>query len=358
MRISEAKQCIKEVYANTGEVTALISERGVGKTSAYRQCADELEIGYMALYAAALEGPDFMGLPDKNRETGVTHYLAPQFMPTRAAVEAGLFPERGLLVIEEINRVPSDTVSVLYPLLLEGRINTHELVPGWKIGVTMNPDTLNYAVNALDDALIDRFISIEISADLDDYIAYSHRIGAFDAVLAFLSANPDMLLVTREAADSDPLAKSPTPRGWTKVQKVLESCVVETPLAEQLVAGIVGPEGAASLFGYLATYSTRIPGARETLENFESQRATFAELLRGDRFDVLHVILKKISLQLQLNPLHLKNADKLLDFLPQEFAVLFFKYLATRRAEDFDSIAGGLTVFDRVADDIVEFIAT
>lgn len=29
-----------------------ISERGVGKTSAYKQCADELGIGYIGLYAA------------------------------------------------------------------------------------------------------------------------------------------------------------------------------------------------------------------------------------------------------------------------------------------------------------------
>ena len=80
----------------------------------------------------------------------------------------------------------------------------------------MNRDTLNYAVNALDDALIDRFVSIEITADLDDYLAYSHVHGAYDPVLAYLSANPDMLLATRESAESDPLAKSPTPRGWTK----------------------------------------------------------------------------------------------------------------------------------------------
>ena len=104
MRISEAKQCIKELYLHTESVSALISERGVGKTSAYKQCADELGIGYMGLYAAALEGPDFMGLPDKDREKGITRYLVPQFLPTIQAVKEGLFPPRGMLVLEEINR--------------------------------------------------------------------------------------------------------------------------------------------------------------------------------------------------------------------------------------------------------------
>jgi hypothetical protein len=45
MRISEAKQCIMELFENTGSVVALISERGVGKTSAFQQCAEELGIG-------------------------------------------------------------------------------------------------------------------------------------------------------------------------------------------------------------------------------------------------------------------------------------------------------------------------
>jgi hypothetical protein len=30
----------------------------------------ELEIGYIGLYAAALEGPDFMGLPDRTARPG------------------------------------------------------------------------------------------------------------------------------------------------------------------------------------------------------------------------------------------------------------------------------------------------
>ena len=158
MRISEAKECITELYKNTDSVVALVSERGVGKTSAFQQCADEMGIGYMGLYAAAMEGPDFMGLPDKDREKGITRYLAPQFLPTTNAVQEGFFLDNGLLVIEEINRVPTDTISVLYPLLLERKINGHSLARGWKIGVTMNPDTLNYTVNVLDDAISDQLM--------------------------------------------------------------------------------------------------------------------------------------------------------------------------------------------------------
>ncbi len=358
MRISEAKHCIKELYQNTSEVTALISERGVGKTSAYRQCADELGIGYMALYAAALEGPDFMGLPDKQSDSGITRYLAPQFLPTNRAIEAGLFQERGLLVFEEINRVPSDTVSVLYPLLLEGRINNHSLAPGWKIGVTMNPDNLNYTVNALDDALIDRFISLEITANMEDYTDYSIETGSNDKVLGYLNANPDMLLITRETSESDPLAKHPTPRGWTKVQNIMNSCELEGHLLELLIAGVVGPEATASFFGWLATNDVTVPGALQTLENFKGQKDFFAVLLEKNRIDILNLVIKNIVGVLQLNEIHMGNLNSLIEFLPEEFAIMFFKYFVTKRPEDFDYLSCNLPVFDKVADNIVDFIAT
>ncbi len=358
MRISEAKLCIKELYINTDEVVALISERGLGKTSAFHQCADELNIGYMALYAAALEGPDFMGLPDKQSNSEITRYLAPQFLPTLKAVKAGLFPPKGFLVLEEINRVPSDTVSVLYPLLLEGRINNHELAPGWKVGVTMNPDTLNYSVNALDDALIDRFISIEITPNLDDYIEYSLQTGSNDSVLAYLSACPDMLLISKESADSNPLIKSPTPRGWTKVQTILNTCSIESRLTEQIVAGIVGPEATASFFGFLKNNRVQIPGTLETLEDFESQKELYQTLVNDSRFDVLSMVLKKIVSLIVMNDTHYNNLNSLLEFIPEEFSIMFFKYFITKRVEDFDILSENLPIFNNIADNIIDFIAS
>lgn len=356
MRISEAKQCIKELYLHTESVSALISERGVGKTSAYKQCARELSIGYMGLYAAALEGPDFMGLPDKDREKGITRYLAPQFLPTVQAVREGLFPEKGLLVLEEINRVPSDTTSVLYPLLLERKINGHDLAPGWKMGVTMNPDTMNYSVNSLDDAMLDRFVAIEVTADLDDYIAYSLKNGPNDDVLSFLSSCPDMLLVTRRNADSTALSKSPTPRGWTKVQEILNNCVLDERLMKQLIAGILGPETAASFYGFLRDRSFKIPSTEKLLEDFDKVKPDLLEILDKNRLDILNLVIKKVVFSFELNDTHLKSLNALVEFLPEELGILFYKLLVTKRPEDFENIAGHLSSYNRVSDRIIDIM--
>ena len=357
MRISEAKKCIIELYKNTDCVTAMISERGVGKTSAFQQCAQELGIGYMGLYAAAMEGPDFMGLPDKDREKGITRYLAPQFLPTSNAVEEGLFPKQGLLVLEEINRVPTDTVSVLYPLLLERKINGHSFAPGWKIGVTMNPDTLNYAVNSLDDAMLDRFVSIQITANLEDYITYSLQNNPCDNVLAYLTACPDMLLQVKKAADSTAAAKSPTPRGWSRVQQLLNNCELPEPLMQELISGILGPETASSFFGYLKNKEYTIPSALDLLSDYEKVRPQITKLVQGGRLDILSLVLKKAVSLLDGDDGQCRNLDKMLDSLPEEFQLLFFKTLAREKPELFLEIARKTNVFSKLSNQILTLLS-
>jgi hypothetical protein len=357
MKISEAKDCIKELYLNTRSVTALISERGIGKTSAYKQCADDLGIGYINLYAAALEGPDFMGLPDKDREHKVTIYLAPQFLPTAQAVEMGLYPEKGILVLEEINRVPSDTVSVLYPLLLEKKINGHALAKGWTIGVTMNPDTMNYLVNSLDDAMLDRFVSIEVTAEINDYIDYSLKNDPNDEVLAFLQACPDMLLIVKKAADSTALSKYPTPRGWTKVQELLNHCRLEEKLMRELIAGIVGSQAAASFYGFLKHKDIKIPSTQLLLTDYPSVREDILTMLHNKRMEVMNYIIKKLVEVLTAQELHMTNVNLFLQDLPQELQILFYKYLSIKRPEEMEAFLEQSELFSQISDKIIDVIS-
>lgn len=356
MKISEAKQCIKELYLHTESVSALISERGVGKTSAYKQCAQELDIAYMGLYAAALEGPDFMGLPDKDREKGITRYLAPQFLPTVQAVSEGLFQEKGLLVLEELNRVPSDTTSVLYPLLLERKVNGHSLAPGWKIGVTMNPDTMNYSVNSLDDAMIDRFISIEITANHDDYMDYSIKNNPNDDVLAFIEACPDMLLMVKTSADSTPLSKYPTPRGWTKVQELLNNCNLDNKLMMELISGILGPETTSSFYGFLKNKDFKIPQTQIILNQFDLAKPLILEIIEKNRIDILNLIIKKVIIEFELKEGHFININSFVECLPQELKILFFKLLGTKRPENFQEVVQNLSVFEDVSEKILQIM--
>ena len=127
---------------------------------------------------------------------------------------------------------------------------------------------------------------------------------------------------------------------------------------EQLISGIVGPEAAASFLGWTRSYNISIPGAEQTLENFESQKELFEDLLKENRIDVLNLVLKNIVAKLELKDLHYQNLNALLEFLPQEFSIMFFKYFITKRIGDYDTLSSSLPVFDKVADSIIDFIAS
>jgi hypothetical protein len=354
MKISLVKQCIKELFLKTDSVVALVSERGVGKTSVFRQCAEELGVDTMALYAAALEGPDFMGLPDKDREKGLTRYLAPQFLPTEQAIREGFFKERGLLVIEEINRVPSDTVSVLYPLLLERKINNHAIAKGWKIGVTMNPDTMNYAVGALDDAMIDRFVSIEVETNLADYIAYSLEHDPNDGVLAFLHASPESLLIVKRASESTVLQKAPTPRGWTRVQELINHCELPRPIMFELVAGTVGPEVAAEFYAFIDDPTFCVPELAKLMDDFGSVKADIERLVSLKRTDILMLLVRKCA-NAPVTEQQIPNLDAFLQCLPEELGAVFFR-LFTEKNPILSDRLSALPGFERVQDAILSAV--
>jgi len=74
-----------------------------------------------------------------------------------------------------------------------------------------------------------------------------------------------MLLRVKRAADSTTTSKSPTPRGWTKVQQLFNRCSLPDELMQELISGILGPETGASFLGYLKNRDYTIPSAAEVL---------------------------------------------------------------------------------------------
>ncbi|QEN05841.1 hypothetical protein EW093_14405 [Thiospirochaeta perfilievii] len=353
MRISQAKVAIKQLY-KTKSVTALISERGVGKTSAYKQCAKELGIGYIDLYAAALEGPDFMGLPSKNQSIGITEYLAPRFLPTVEAIKNGLYPDSGILVLEEINRVPSDTVSVLYPLLLDRKINGHTLGENWRIGVTMNPDNMNYLVNTLDDAMLDRFITISIEPNIDDYIEYSLSRPHNKSVLEYLKDYPEMLMIINK--NSSELSKSPTPRGWSLVQEVLNSCDFDDTIKEEVIAGIIGVNTSVAFWAYLNSYKDYIPKPGEILNNYSNIRGRVLELLSNNSVEDSINLINSIISNLENSLGSYSELNQFLNDLPKELLTYFYKELTVKKPKLLENISDQLESFEKATDDLIDLI--
>jgi len=248
--------------------------------------------------------------------------------------------------------VPSDTISVLYPLLLENKINGHELVQGWRIGVTMNPDTMNYLVNALDDAMLDRFISIEVQPSVEDYSQYSEGHHGNPTVLQFLKEFPDMLLMTSRTDGNG--SKSPTPRGWTKVQEILNMTTLPDHMLHELISGVVGPIAAASFVGYMGKVTIALPSAKGILTDYNGQRPKVIEIIRNNQTPAMTKVLDRVIGLLEESNSMVETVDLLLNDLPDELQMYFYKVLSRDRQDVFDYYGDRSLVFEHVSDQMIQ----
>lgn len=323
MNINEMKVLVKKLL-KTNRVPALRGVKGIGKTEAIKQIADELGIGYQAIYASSLEGADFMGLVVKDLDAGVTRYLAPEFLPTDKAVEKGLFPQEGILVLEEFNRADTQTIHALYPLLLEKKINNHKIAEGWKILVAMNPDNMKYTTNSLDNAALDRITIIDLEANFDVFAKYMIESGkANDSVMYFLAEYKELFCVDEL---TDNMEKSPSPRGWSAVSEIFNTCELSEKEKRIILEGEVGSSACASFIGFLNDKDVRKPAAEDILNKFNTSiKKDLATLYDKKRYDLLTFISNAVTILYDNeNETHKENIMKYFECLPEELALPFY----------------------------------
>lgn len=347
MNIEATKKFVEKIITNTDIVPALVGIKGIGKTEAIKQLAKKLNIGYQAIYPSSLQGEDFMGLLVKDLDSKTTQYLAPDFFPTKNAIEKGLFPEKGILVLEELNRSDTQTISALFPLLQERRINNHVLADGWKMVVSMNPETIEYTTNTIDLAGMDRLLPINVEPDIDEYSSYMLKNNlSNDSILNFLYMNREMLSSDKFSDDG---SKSPSPRGWTKAANIMNSCELTEEELNATLIGLVGPEATASYMGFLKDKDVKYPDAAQILENYDGvQRAIVNDIIDKFRYDILTLTLKRLALESDpANEKQMVNLNLFAEDLDSETKVVFAKVILTERREAFSDILEKMPEFQR-----------
>jgi hypothetical protein len=177
-----------------------------------------------------------------------------------------------------------------------------------------------------------------------------------DEVLAFLQACPDMLLVVQKAANSTALSKYPTPRGWTKVQELLNHCRLEDRLMHELIAGIVGSQAAASFYGFRRNKDIKIPATKLILDNYEAVRADIDELVCNKHIEVLNYVIKKLVMEVQPQEQQIININRFIEKLPQELQILFFKYMSLKRPEVVEVFMEQSEVIAAISDRMIEIL--
>lgn len=135
------------------------------------------------------ERPDFMGLPKIDND-GNTTFARPKILPKEG---------RGILFLDEANRVDSDIQSGMLTLLEDRNINGHELGQDWMIVLAGNPSGSSgvgghqYKVGDFDFALRDRIAKICVTGNFDELLCYLQEKYTGHILLKFLEYCPEFI---------------------------------------------------------------------------------------------------------------------------------------------------------------------
>jgi hypothetical protein len=281
MRVKVGKPLLELIslcYA-AGTPPLLVGHRGIGKSEALKDAADQLGIGWISVDLSPLEPPDLMGLPQF--EDGATHYRPPAFLPTGG---------RGLLVLEELNRCSPPMRAPCLQLLTARCLNGYRFPPGWLVAASINPEAEGYEVFELDPALLDRFVIIHVEPDRQEWLNWASRNGVHPVVIDYARSDSEIF--------NDPKS---SPRGWKAVSDLLYAAAKLKSSSETLRAAVIGKVGETRGAAFLAFFQRRVRPltADEVLSAYVDHRVQLQEWVNAGKLDLVRGTLMAVEKFLQ-----------------------------------------------------------
>jgi ATPase family associated with various cellular activities (AAA) len=319
--------------------------QGVGKTQTLRQIATEMGIGFTHLHMANLEVGDLVGLLVK-RDDGTVYHARPEWFPTEG---------RGIIFLDELNRMHPDVMQAMFSFITSGTIHMHKLPPGWVIAAAGNYSDGDFQVTDTSDAAwMSRFCHIDFKPTIEEFNLFAEKRGAF-AMADFFREHPEML---EKSSDKRFNFQDITPdrRTWLDYLFPLDAENIEPETRYEIYQGLVGPSAAS-------VYLTHMKDAEKSLslklilEHYESQRAKVLEASKGDtaRFDYLNRPVAELIAKLKDNKellnseTSLNNLKKFLVDIPLELSQRVFKDIGKIAFTNKEALLNDLNFCQQIA---------
>lgn len=297
MKFSEAINTV-ELVLESGSVPLIIGEAGIGKTSLVKKICNEDNYYLVNIDANLLKEGEIGGLPivDAGRTRYATHY---KLIEIEKAISNNKY-DGVLLFIDELNRCEHAVQQELMNLILNREINGYRLDDNVKIVAAMNPsnkydgfEDSDYQVVDMDKAQEDRFVWIELSSDIKEWIkwAMSGEVNIHDHIIEFLSNFPEYLNV--QNSNESIMA---TPRSWERVAKAYNVYLKNTEaysvdIFYNVVKGNLGVSIATDFINYIK--NIRNPLIKpEDLFSYMILPMEVKEEIRGESHSRLYILAK------------------------------------------------------------------
>ena len=163
---------------------------GVGKSTAIRELAKKLDIGFIDVRLAQREPVDMRGLPVPDGEQ--VRWLVSSEWPRD--------PEsKGIIIFDELTAADKTLQVAAYEFILDRRLGDLYKVPkNWYIVAAGNRTEDRAVACSMSSALANRFLHVEVAPQLRDFITYGESHGMHPVVLDFLRFRPKLLFSQKQ----------------------------------------------------------------------------------------------------------------------------------------------------------------
>lgn len=313
---------------------------GIGKSEIIRRIAADLGIDTIVLDLSLLEPPDLVGLPVV--EGGRTKYALPSVLPQSGA---------GILLLEELNRAERYIQQPALQLLSARRLHEYELPPDWICVATVNPETAEYHVTALDKALRARFLQIHVRADRASWLAWAQTKNLHPGILALAHAHERIL-------------EDVPPRTWTYASDLLHAFspaeLEDGALLRDALGGYLPAAWVEALLASKASWGTRVGfDVRELLSSYGASSPRKKEIVgyrEKGQTDRLEEIVARIAPLLAGPEAGVLASQKQLSLA--SFEALIADLPGDQREKLQDALAGNVTATSLVDVDPTDLLAS
>lgn len=291
----------------------LEGDAGLGKSAIVAQFAKYKNADLIDARAALLERPDALGVLVNVK--GKLVYKIPDWLPN------GDRPS--ILFLDEINRAPVAVQNALYQLLTkDNMINGYSVPKDCMIVAAINPNNDFYAVNEMETALRNRFITINVDYNRDNFVNYIKSKNWDNSIISYVNS------VWQYVSPKD-LRQGETyvsPRSWEQLQESFAISKDDAELQASIIRAILGVSEGEKFLAHIKNdkpvmYADLILDKKAAIKALLDQSK---DIYRGD----------KITVTIDDIEAHFSDCDKELIFevckvIPRDLAInsLFSRYL-------------------------------
>lgn len=235
MNVKDTKYTLKNLPPRHSVM--LQARHGLGKSEVVKQVAIELSeqshepYHFIDIRLSQREVGDIIGMPrgvDTFNLTETVYQNGKAIKQERLAQNVTIhdmpfwFPtdpdSKGILFLDELNRATREVQQAAFELVLDYRLNFHDLPVGWRVVAAINDEQDVYAVLGMDPALVDRFAVINFKPLVPEWMEYAEKIGVHRAVIQYINKFDENLDPPDEL---DPAKIYPSRRSWVKLSEAM-----------------------------------------------------------------------------------------------------------------------------------------